>query len=61
MMLSAVLALLCAAAVAGVTPRPEYPRPQFVRDDWQNLNGAWTCELDLDAADEPGKPDAAKP
>ena len=22
-------------------PRPEYPRPQFVRDNWQNLNGEW--------------------
>jgi beta-galactosidase/beta-glucuronidase len=20
---------------------PEYPRPQFVREDWQNLNGLW--------------------
>ncbi len=27
-------------------PRPEYPRPQFVREPWLNLNGAWTCELD---------------
>lgn len=22
-------------------PHPEYPRPQFVRQDWQNLNGLW--------------------
>lgn len=22
-------------------PRPEYPRPQFVRSDWMNLNGEW--------------------
>lgn len=22
-------------------PRPEYPRPQFVRDRWLNLNGEW--------------------
>ena len=21
--------------------RPEYPRPQMVRQDWQNLNGLW--------------------
>lgn len=24
-----------------VIPRSEYPRPQFVRRDWLNLNGAW--------------------
>jgi len=23
------------------TPRPEYPRPQFRRDHWLNLNGEW--------------------
>lgn len=23
------------------TPLPEYPRPQLVRDAWQNLNGQW--------------------
>ncbi len=27
-------------------PRKEYPRPQFVRQDWLNLNGTWTYELD---------------
>ena len=27
-------------------PRPEYPRPQFVREEWVNLNGTWTCEFD---------------
>ncbi|MBD3181485.1 beta-galactosidase, partial [Candidatus Poribacteria bacterium] len=27
-------------------PRPEYPRPQFVRDEWLNLNGEWEFELD---------------
>ena len=29
-------------------PRPEYPRPQFVRNEWINLNGtAWTFEFDF--------------
>ncbi|MDT0442241.1 glycoside hydrolase family 2 protein [Streptomyces johnsoniae] len=27
-------------------PRPEYPRPQFVRGDWLNLNGTWQFEFD---------------
>jgi beta-galactosidase/beta-glucuronidase len=27
-------------------PRGEYPRPQFVRGDWINLNGTWTFSLD---------------
>ena len=28
-------------------PRPEYPRPQFVREDWVNLNGTWSYEFDF--------------
>ncbi len=27
-------------------PRPEYPRPQFVRAEWLNLNGEWGFEID---------------
>jgi len=27
-------------------PRPEYPRPQFTRDAWLNLNGEWQFEID---------------
>jgi beta-galactosidase/beta-glucuronidase len=27
-------------------PRPEYPRPQFVRDKWRCLNGTWQFERD---------------
>lgn len=27
-------------------PRPEYPRPQFVREKWLNLNGEWEFEID---------------
>lgn len=28
-------------------PRPEYPRPQFERDSWVNLNGEWTYQFDF--------------
>lgn len=28
-------------------PRPEYPRPQFERFDWINLNGPWTYQFDF--------------
>ena len=27
-------------------PRSEYPRPQFVRSGWMNLNGQWQFEMD---------------
>ncbi|MBM3728648.1 MAG: glycoside hydrolase family 2 [Acidobacteria bacterium] len=27
-------------------PRPEYPQPQFEREQWQSLNGAWEFEFD---------------
>ena len=33
-------------------PRPEYPRPQFARqDNWLNLNGEWEFSLDKDTFD----------
>ena len=28
-------------------PRPEHPRPQFVRDSWMNLNGEWDFLFDF--------------
>jgi beta-galactosidase/beta-glucuronidase len=31
---------------AGI-PRPEYPRPQFERTDWINLNGMWSFDFDF--------------
>lgn len=27
-------------------PRPEYPRPDLVREEWLNLNGLWEFEID---------------
>ncbi|MBD0825192.1 glycoside hydrolase family 2 protein [Aestuariibaculum marinum] len=34
-------------AKAAETPRPEYPRPQFERTDWVNLNGEWSYTFDF--------------
>ena len=31
-------------------PREEYPRPQFARSTWMNLNGVWQFEMDLGAS-----------
>ncbi|WP_084464230.1 glycoside hydrolase family 2 protein [Microtetraspora fusca] len=35
-----------ALAVPMETPRPEHPRPQFVREEWMSLNGEWEFEID---------------
>ena len=45
-LLSVVAALLFSTAI-GAQPRAEYPRPQFERADWVNLNGEWSFALDL--------------
>ena len=34
---------------------PEYPRPQMVRDAWQNLNGLWEYVIAPKAAERPAK------
>ena len=34
------------SADAQTVPRPEYPRPDLVRAEWQTLNGAWQFEFD---------------
>lgn len=36
-------------------PRPEYPQPQFEREQWQSLNGPW--EFDFDDANQGLKED----
>ena len=41
------LVVLAAAGLAQPPiPRPEHPQPQFVRESWLNLNGAWQFEFD---------------
>ena len=46
-LLLAVVVLLIGTSAWGQTPRAEYPRPQFERSEWVNLNGEWTYEFDL--------------
>jgi hypothetical protein len=46
-----------AAAVSPVNAHPEYPRPQLVRSDWQNLNGLWDYAVRPSASDPPEKYD----
>ena len=36
-------------------PRPEYPRPDFEREEWLNLNGRWSFEFDDENAGEEQK------
>ncbi|MBE6768362.1 MAG: beta-galactosidase [Ruminococcaceae bacterium] len=40
-------------------PRPEYPRPQFVRDSFINLNGEWQFGMDADLDGIPAPQDPA--
>lgn len=55
MKLQKLASALCAAAMLlpffskaqAQTPRPEYPRPQFERAEWVNLNGTWTYAFDF--------------
>ena len=36
-------------------PLPEYPRPQLVRGNWQNLNGLWSYAIIPKSQNEPSK------
>ena len=42
----AIVALFVSFSALAQIPRAEYPRPQFEREAWQNLNGEWTYTLD---------------
>ena len=37
----------CLSLWAAELPRPEYPRPQFEREAWMNLNGTWSFDFDF--------------
>lgn len=42
-----VLSLFLWNTLLFAIPRPEYPRPQFERNAWVNLNGEWSCAFDF--------------
>jgi hypothetical protein len=46
-----------ASAVSPTNSHPEYPRPQLVRPDWQNLNGLWDYALRPPASGPPASYD----
>jgi len=48
LLLGCVLASAGFTAAAETIPRPEYPKPQFRRDTWLNLNGAWAFAFDFE-------------
>ena len=53
MMKKTIFALLAAISIVTnlcAQPRAEYPRPQFERTDWVNLNGEWTYSFDFSAS-----------
>lgn len=52
MLLCLTLGTAFCTAHAVDIPRPEYPRPQFERTDWVNLNGQWTFEMDFGSSGE---------
>lgn len=47
-----LLSIVAISSYAQVTPRAEYPRPQFERSEWINLNGTWTYQFDFGKSGE---------
>jgi len=46
-----------AASVSPANALPEYPRPQLVRESWQNLNGLWQYAITAQDAGKPSRYD----
>ena len=46
-MLSVCLSFAFIQYLNAQTPREEYPRPQFERAEWVNLNGKWSYSFDF--------------
>ena len=42
-----ILGWMAGSSFAQSQPRPEYPRPQFEREAWINLNGEWSYTFDF--------------
>lgn len=42
-----ILLSLTVRSFSQTVPRAEYPRPQFERSDWKNLNGVWSYTFDF--------------
>ncbi len=42
-----LFSFVCSAVMWAQLPRAEYPRPQFERESWINLNGEWTYSMDF--------------
>lgn len=51
-LLSTVICHLFFQSLAQNIPLPEHPRPDFYRDQWQNLNGIWNFTFDSTPLDE---------
>ena len=45
--ITSIFLFFCTGIFAQPVPRPEYPRPQFERSAWINLNGEWTYTFDF--------------
>ena len=46
-LVAAVVVFSSAGHAFAKVPRPEYPRPQFERSAYVNLNGVWTFDFDF--------------